>query len=657
MEDPWGDPWATPVTIDLAPAPAPAEGAGGWLGAKAGEAAAPWRDGEGDAWTEAGEESGPGWATDPGLETLTSAWADPWAADADAPITSREPDDTAGNAGAGTAGDDDDAGAGRLGARGSSPNSTASLRRPRAASPDASAHDVWAAREPSVAADGEAAVGEQPPPPASPAAAPPGSAAAAKAPLGRAQGLVDLFDGMVRRSTSSTATAAAAGGDRTAASCLDPGRDSALESGEGDGDELPRTRAADADGPKARASFEELRGDVRAPDDGSEDTPGLGDGQDQLPPRGKMGTVAYPIELSLLDEVFPSTPTHSSAPERLTPLAGDGFTSASERKVWYRMSRPGSMRRHDQGDADDYVHVGWAASRVRQRTMELVRRWLEQEALGQRVVQGRRIGAGGGSMFNWDSTAAATPVEIAELLRSRRRGGRSPGAHSRGVSAATVDEPATAAAAPRPGSLRAEPGEDSHAQAKGASSAAAALAAPPDAAPPATSLVGAPAASEEAGWGEADDDDDWGDMVSPTAAEPTFDVAHAVGAGSSSRDSDQSGRGDAGCEGAGEAGGTGACAAKRRRAPSPDHDSSLSWAWEGAWAPETTEPALPRATPNLAPLTRETTRRPLPGGDGLSRPPPPPGTSADDAEASRDADAAVVGAILRGLADLTYMLR
>ncbi|RDA90716.1 hypothetical protein CP533_4047 [Ophiocordyceps camponoti-saundersi (nom. inval.)] len=139
--------------------------------------------------------------------------------------------------------------------------------------------------------------------------------------------------------------------------------------------------------------------------------------------------VVYPIELAgLLDSIFPSVSSPPSCPEptSMSPVK-DTFSNVSERKAWYRISRPGSMRRHVLGDEDGYTRVGWAKSRTREHTLKIVRRWMEEDSIGSRNVLGRRLGSGRSTLFNWDSPAS-TAVPIGELFRREKgmEGGSDP---------------------------------------------------------------------------------------------------------------------------------------------------------------------------------------------------------------------------------------
>ncbi|KAF4986995.1 hypothetical protein FGRMN_10584, partial [Fusarium graminum] len=146
--------------------------------------------------------------------------------------------------------------------------------------------------------------------------------------------------------------------------------------------------------------------------------------------RPKLPSVPFSVDLTKLDDLFPSVETSFPAPEPVPDvIIDDTFASISERKAWYLMSRPGSMRKHNMGDDDNYVRVGWGNSHVREQSIGIVRRWMEEDSITGRVVLGRRGGASGAKIFNWDSTAPATEISISELLARKN--------HSRHTSVAS----------------------------------------------------------------------------------------------------------------------------------------------------------------------------------------------------------------------------
>lgn len=155
----------------------------------------------------------------------------------------------------------------------------------------------------------------------------------------------------------------------------------------------------------------------------------------------KAPSIPYDYDLKYLDELFPSTPTPPVDPEPVPDvIIDDTFASISERKAWYRMSRRGPMRQHNQGNDEDYVRLDWRSSEVRSRTLHIVRRWMEEDSIAGRVVLGRRTGPVGASMFNWDSQAPQ--VQIGDLF-GKKEHKRSTSGASRG-SRGSLPSPASA---------------------------------------------------------------------------------------------------------------------------------------------------------------------------------------------------------------------
>ena len=63
----------------------------------------------------------------------------------------------------------------------------------------------------------------------------------------------------------------------------------------------------------------------------------------------------------------------------------DSFQNLEERKTWYRISRYGSMRKHNSGDDENYVRATWTQSQVREQTLKIVARWIEEDRISGRV--------------------------------------------------------------------------------------------------------------------------------------------------------------------------------------------------------------------------------------------------------------------------------
>jgi len=94
----------------------------------------------------------------------------------------------------------------------------------------------------------------------------------------------------------------------------------------------------------------------------------------------------------------------------------DSFAGIAERKAWYRISRQGSSRMHNGGDDDSYCRIAWPASRTRQETLAIVRRWMEEDSITGRPTLGR--GPSRRDMFGWDS--AAEPVSLDKVFGKPR---------------------------------------------------------------------------------------------------------------------------------------------------------------------------------------------------------------------------------------------
>ncbi|KAI5924194.1 hypothetical protein F4810DRAFT_149323 [Camillea tinctor] len=149
----------------------------------------------------------------------------------------------------------------------------------------------------------------------------------------------------------------------------------------------------------------------------------------------KFGPVKFEVDMSRVDKLFLDLDDRL---DKLETLEGgevpgdrvitDSFASISERKTWYRVSRYGSMRKHDSGDDDNYHRVTWPTSQLHSDTIKIVRRWMEEDSFTGRSTLG---GSNRATGFNWDSAAA--PVELDKIFAARKQ----PVAHSRTASIPT----------------------------------------------------------------------------------------------------------------------------------------------------------------------------------------------------------------------------
>ncbi|VUC24279.1 unnamed protein product, partial [Clonostachys rosea] len=257
----------------------------------------------------------------------------------------------------------------------------------------------------------------------------------------KVQGLVDMYDGISRNASRNASPSIGATSPRTPTGISMTALLSRPELQVADQDsDIPSGKEAtqagaeaqpteDIDAPK---SHSHTNTDEEAALSASAPAP-------QAKRHSRFQSIDFHVDMTKLDDLFPTTPPIAVNPEQVPDvIIKDSFTSISERKTWYRISRLGAMRMHQLGDEENYVRVDWKRSTTRQDTLKIVRRWMEEES-GGRPTLGRKVGAVGGSVFNWNSSAP--PVEIGELLRKR-------GGHSKAGSSASrasgILSPATA---------------------------------------------------------------------------------------------------------------------------------------------------------------------------------------------------------------------
>lgn len=141
--------------------------------------------------------------------------------------------------------------------------------------------------------------------------------------------------------------------------------------------------------------------------------------------RDKFGPVAFTPDLGSIDKLFDVAKLDAEQPsakdyslDAVEGIIKDSFSSVSERKTWYRISRPGSMRRHDLGDDENYRRVTWPVSKMREETNKVVRRWMEEDSFS-----GGRPSFGGGNTvrggaFNWDTKSE--PLSMDQIFGKRK---------------------------------------------------------------------------------------------------------------------------------------------------------------------------------------------------------------------------------------------
>ncbi|KAH7033573.1 uncharacterized protein B0I36DRAFT_362223 [Microdochium trichocladiopsis] len=128
----------------------------------------------------------------------------------------------------------------------------------------------------------------------------------------------------------------------------------------------------------------------------------------------KYGPLTFEPNLGAFEQAYAKIVTPVVAvSEGVEPHDGiikDSFGEITERKTWYRISRFGSMRKHDLGDDDSYTRVAWPVTRLHDDTITIVRRWMEEDSFVGKSMLG---GSKRTSVFNWDSPAA--PVDLSTI--------------------------------------------------------------------------------------------------------------------------------------------------------------------------------------------------------------------------------------------------
>ncbi|KAK7912055.1 hypothetical protein PG985_014536 [Apiospora marii] len=135
----------------------------------------------------------------------------------------------------------------------------------------------------------------------------------------------------------------------------------------------------------------------------------------------KFGPISFNVDLDGLQTIFSNSPEDPSngadrdgeLPDR---IISDSFTNLEQRRIWYRISRYGSMRKHNSGDDENYPRIQWATSEVHEETIKVVKRWKEEDSISGRPTFGLGKRTGG---FNWDSSSA--PIEMDKIFARKPR--------------------------------------------------------------------------------------------------------------------------------------------------------------------------------------------------------------------------------------------
>lgn len=142
--------------------------------------------------------------------------------------------------------------------------------------------------------------------------------------------------------------------------------------------------------------------------------------------REKFGPATFDVNLESVDKLFDVEKLHREQPsakdyslDAIEGIIKDSFSTVSERKTWYRISRPGTLRKHDLGDDENYRRVTWAGSKVREDVTTTVRRWMEESSYGGRPAIGGGSTAKSGG-FNWDAKSKAEPLSFDQIFGKRK---------------------------------------------------------------------------------------------------------------------------------------------------------------------------------------------------------------------------------------------
>ncbi|KAK6858550.1 hypothetical protein PG995_006249 [Apiospora arundinis] len=130
----------------------------------------------------------------------------------------------------------------------------------------------------------------------------------------------------------------------------------------------------------------------------------------------RFGPITFDVNSRDLDKLFLDIPEDIGADadsdgELSDRVITDSFTNLEQRRIWYRISRYGSMRKHNSGDDENYPRIQWPTSEVHGETIKIVRRWKEEDSISGKPTfgLGKRT-----SVFNWDSSDA--PIEMDKIF-------------------------------------------------------------------------------------------------------------------------------------------------------------------------------------------------------------------------------------------------
>lgn len=153
-----------------------------------------------------------------------------------------------------------------------------------------------------------------------------------------------------------------------------------------------------------------------------------------------FGRAEYTVDTAALGALYPELKSElpkDPANKLFIPdaIPHDSFSSVEERKMWYRLSRYTTLRQHNSGDDDNYVRVTWAQSKIREETLKIAAKWMEQDRISGRVVLGGD--SKDGTLFGWNDPKAA-PVPLTTAF-AEKKGKKKP--HTAGMTETAPEAP------------------------------------------------------------------------------------------------------------------------------------------------------------------------------------------------------------------------
>ena len=137
---------------------------------------------------------------------------------------------------------------------------------------------------------------------------------------------------------------------------------------------------------------------------------GHGREQQKTPDTGDCATstrAAFEVDLPTTLNLFPISSDIEVPPEPDTTI----ISSTSERKLWYRISRTGTVKEHNTDDIDNYVRVTWSGSAIRARVIETVGRWASQDRSNGGITMFGNSTGRPGIGFGWTEPESQKSVD------------------------------------------------------------------------------------------------------------------------------------------------------------------------------------------------------------------------------------------------------